>query len=157
MSAQFDFVWSGRTDTPRSNAYEMFFRVGFDSNYGNGCSGQNARYPALWLTSGSNQLSVSLSEVDSCSMSHVLEYGEIVKGVAYHMEIAFNATTLAVRLNEVGGAVWSASYARSGTMSDHIGQYAPIWWMSGKFGTSEYNVGGGVFSNIVFQSEGFTP
>ena len=98
MSAQFDFVWSGRTDTPRSNAYEMFFRLGFDSNYGNGCSGQNARYPALWLTSGSNQLSVSLSEVDSCSMSHVLEYGEIVKGVAYHMEIAFNATTLAVRL-----------------------------------------------------------
>lgn len=158
MSATFDFVWSGRTNNPRSNSYEMFFRVGFDSDYGNGCNGQNSRYPALWLTSGSDRLAVSISEKDRCSTSYVLDdYGEIVKGIEYHMEIAFDDTSITVQLNEkMNSPVWSTSFVRSGFISEHIGQYAPIWWMSGKFGSSQYNVGGGVFSNIEFQSEGFT-
>eukprot|EP01083_Nonionella_stella_P068555 182150_1 len=45
MSAEFDFVWLGRTNDPRDNYFENFFRVGFDGAISTSCDGLAARYP----------------------------------------------------------------------------------------------------------------
>jgi len=158
MSAEFDFQFGGRTNDPKSDAYEMFFRVGFDSKLGNGCSGQGSRYPSFWLASGSDTLHVSVSDSNSCQPSYSLAaYGTISIGVWYHVVIRYNATTL--RVDILGGdddqSPWTQSWARHHTMRDHLGRNASIWWMSGKFGPTDYNRGNGTFSNITITSADF--
>ena len=158
MTAEFDFLFGGRTNDPNPDAYEMFFRVGFDSNLGNGCSGQGSRYPSLWLASGSNTLHVSVSDNNSCQPSYSLaNYGTISVGVWYHIAISYNATSLWVEVS-VGAeeqSSWSQSWLRDDTIRDHLGEEADIWWMSGKYGPTEYNRGNGTFRNITFTSADF--
>ena len=50
----------------------MFFRIGFDAEYGTGCNGQSSRYPALWLSSERDELYLSLSNRDSCAAGYFL-------------------------------------------------------------------------------------
>ena len=153
MSAHFDFEWSGRTDTPRTKTFENFFRIGFDAVFGTGCSGQSSRYPALWLTAKTNELYLSLSQSSSCTKGHTLPFGEIALNTPYRMAISWDDTVLNVAMEELDGVnSWTTSYDRDGTLSAHIGAMAEVWWMSSKFGASEYNVGGGRFWNVTFRS-----
>ena len=45
MSMTFDFEWLGRTTTQ----FEQFFRVGTSGVAGNGCAGNQAHYPSMWI------------------------------------------------------------------------------------------------------------
>ena len=154
MSAEFDFVWGGRTNDPSPDKYEMFFRVGYDSALGNSCSGQGSRYPSMWMSADDDTLHISASHGTVCQPSQSLaDYGVISKHVPYHLLIAFNSTTLTVDISGGDRSDFRKSWAREPTLSAHVGTVAEVWWMSSKFGQTEYNRGNGTFSNIVIASK----
>lgn len=155
LRMEFDFVFTGRSNIPHQDQYEMFFRLGFDSELGTGCEGQSSRYPALWLSSNRDELYLSLSNRDSCSTGYLLSgFGILNEGISYHMVIEYDSNSLMVSIED-GNGIWTDSWPRSATLDEHVGQYVDVWWMSGKFGTSFYNVGGGIFSNIAIVSSQF--
>jgi len=157
MTVEFDFVFGGRTNDPKVDQSEMFFRVGYDSTDGTSCDAQNSRYPSFWLDSHSQTVFVSASDATSCYNYYYLsDYGAIAVGVSYHFLIAFNDTTLWIEISGGDNADWSQHWSRSAVPSEHCGESVPVWWMSGKFGSSEYNRGNGTFSNVVITSSGFT-
>ena len=155
MSMEFDFVWNGRNASKFDDVeYEMdggmmFFRVGADSNGGNGCYGNQNRYPALFVSGDdSPYLSLYLSEEDACSMHYDLRtIGAITEGVWYHVLIAFNQSSLTVLVDNE-----SMTFSRAPTANDFIGSVVPVWWMSNKYGSTEYLKADGTFSNITIVS-----
>lgn len=154
MSAEFDFVWGGRTNDPSQDKYEMFFRIGYDSALGNSCSGQGSRYPSFWISKDSDTMHLSTSHGSTCQPSQSLsEYGIINKHIPYHILIAFNSSALSVHISGGDRANFSKHWSREPTKSNHIGTMAQIWWMSGKYGQTEYNRGNGTFSNVVITSK----
>ena len=52
--------------------------------------------------------------------------------------------------------MWTSQWNRNITSPQHLGDEVPVWWMSGKFGSSTYNRANGTFSNVVITSNGFT-
>ena len=63
MSMSFSFVWHGRVADAK---YEQFFRISFDSAFGNGCDGQGSRYPSLWLLPDEDALYISAASGELC-------------------------------------------------------------------------------------------
>jgi len=159
MSVEFDFVWGGRTNDPQPGLFEMFFRVGYDSALGNSCSGQGSRYPSFWISSSEDTMHVSTSNSSMCQPRQSLsDYGVISKHVSYHVLIAFNMTLLSVHISGGDRAHFAKHWSREGgTRDSHIGTMAQIWWMSSKYGQTQYNRGNGTFSNVVITSKVYTP
>ena len=158
ISMKFDFIFNGRSNSPNTNKYEMFFRVGFDSYYGNGCSGHGSRYPSLWLRDKTEELHLSVSDGVGCSQSQALtDYGVLNKGIPHHVHISFNDSLLTFHISGGGKDNFTESWSRTPTLQSHIGKTANVWWMSSKFGYSQYNRGNGTFSNIVIISSDFGP
>ena len=157
MSMEFDFIWNGHTDT--SPEADMFFRIGADADDGgNSCYGNWNRYPALFISSDQDEpsLALFLSEDGHCSQSYDLSaLAMITESTSYHIQIEFNMTTLHVSIAEEGvdgNLQHSAHWSRGGTPSEFIGDEVPVWWMSDKFGSTEYEPGNGTFSNIIITS-----
>merc|ERR1719447_1167846 len=149
MSMDFDFVWDG---VPGAG---MFFRVGADAESGgNGCYGNNHRYPALFLSDDNPpNLLLSLSEEEQCSKSYDLSiFGAISEGTSYRVQIAFNQTVLTVSIEQKGLIPRSKAWPRNGTPSAFIGEVVPVWWMSNKYGSGEYAVASGTFSSVTIKS-----
>eukprot|EP01083_Nonionella_stella_P053085 140594_1 len=157
MSAEFDFVWNGRTNSPHRRFYENFFRVGYDATNDINCNGEGARYPSFWLSDDEDTLHVSTSSGKLCQPSQSLqEYGPINASTPYHILIAFNNTQLVVHITGGNRPNWIKSWARDPTPSQHLGQTVPVWWMSNKHSSTPYNVGNGIFSNIIIKSAIFS-
>ena len=158
MRAEFDFRFLGRTDDASSNRYENFFRVGFSGALGNGCGGTSSHYPSLWLTPDVNMLWVAVSSGSDCFHAVTLtETGIISVNVSYHIVIAFNDSQCTVDVSETNSSQsWRTQWTREPTMTELVGQYVPVWWMSNKFGASQYNRGGGIFTNVRIESYAFT-
>ena len=156
MSVEFDFVFGGRTNDPNKDQTEMFFRVGYDPDGGNGCDGHNSAYPALWLFDDTDKLFVSGSDSVSCSNVYSLEeYGTISVGESYHIFIGFNDTHFVVEMSG-GSSNWIREWDRNGTLESHLGDDVPIWFMSDKYGSGTYNRANGTFSNMTIISNWFT-
>lgn len=164
MSVEFDFEFTGRTDDPHLGTFEMFFRIGMDADSGTSCNGQLARYPALWLMEQQDVLLLSLSDSESCSKTYDLsDFGELVVGERYHIDIRFDDESLSVSIDGISDGIdtsfwsqkWSKTWSRSPTLNEHIGEVVPVWWMSDKFGSTTYNIGGGIFENVIISSNGF--
>ena len=143
MRMEFDFTFLGRTNDPGTDKFENFFRVGYDSAFGNNCSGQGSRYPSFWLSPDSDTMHVSVSQGNSeCQPSYPLtNYGTITVGSTYHLIIAYNASLLTVAVSSSDRPDWDMSWARTPTSAEWIGTTAHVWFMSGKFGSSEYTAG----------------
>ena len=159
MYMEFDFIFHGRTNHPSNNKYEMFFRVGFDSVLGNSCNGQGSRYPSLWIRDNADILHLSCSSSTSCQPSQSLtDYGILNKGISHHVVISYNDSLLTIHVSGGGKANYTQSWSRASTFSHHVRSVVPVWWMSTKFGTSQYNLGNGTFSNIkiIFSDFGTT-
>ena len=85
----------------------------------------------------------------SCQPSQSLtDYGVLNKGISHHVVISFNDSLLTIHVSGGGKANYTQSWSRASTFSHHVRSVVPVWWMSTKFGTSEYNLGNGTFSNI---------
>ena len=160
MSMEFDFIWNGPTDVDSSSESEMFFRIGA-SPVSNHCDGNWNRYPALFITDDDEEeasLVLYLSEEGHCSKYYDLsELGTIEQNISYHVLISFNMTTLRVSIGEQGVDPQTALWTRKGTPSEFIGDDVPVWWMSDKFGTSQYEPADGIFSNIIITSTVLSP
>ena len=157
MSVEFDFVFGGRTNDPNKDQTEMFFRIGYDAVGGTSCDAQNSKYPSLWLSYNTNTLYVSASDATGCSNFYLLsDYGNISVGVSYHIFIAFDDTHLFVGISGGNKSDWTKEWDRSPTSESHLGDEVPIWWMSGKYGPSEYNRANGTFSEVIIKSDLFT-
>merc|ERR1719419_1676267 len=158
MVMEFDFVFNGRTNSPIESKFEMFFRIGFDAKNGNNCNGHNSRYPSFWLKDTEPMLFLSVSSGPKCATvpkDALSEYGTISRGVPHHVVIAFNDSSLSFQISGGGKADFAERWEREPTPSHHIGAEAPIWWMSTKFGQTEYNRANGTFSNILILSKQF--
>jgi len=165
MDMEFDFIWWGYSDDPNASgqSFENFFRIGFSHHDGTSCNGQGSRYPSFWVTprqfyDGLPYLHVSTSYgTTHCQPEQRLtEFGPISIGEPYHIKISTNSTFTTVA---------AASSSKSGiypfprdspTQSAHLGRVAGVWFMSGKFGSTEYNRGNGTFSNIILTSSQYT-
>ena len=157
MSMEFDVIFGGRTNDPHTNRAEMFFRIGYNANRGTNCNAQNSAYPALWLSSNTDTLYISASDGNGCSNLYILnEYGSITPGIPYHLSIAFNDNHFFVEISKDDESDWTKQWDRSPTLESHLGDDVPIWWMSGKFGSSRYNRGNGTFSNVIIKSNWFS-
>eukprot|EP01084_Bolivina_argentea_P208235 355119_1 len=99
MSVEFDWVWHRRTNFPRVNRYENFFRVGLTADNGFGCDGEGSRLPSFWLTADRDSMHVSVADSITCQhFQSCNSYGNITAGVSYHVKIAFNTTKLVVEI-----------------------------------------------------------
>eukprot|EP01084_Bolivina_argentea_P257878 434552_1 len=87
------------------------------------------------------------------------DYGNITINTSYHLLIAFNNTNLTVRVSGGGKADWERSWPRDATLSQFIGQEAPVWWMTNKYDPNgwDFNRGGAIFSNVIIKSNVFGP
>ena len=157
MSIEFDFVFNGRTNDPFIDESEMFFRIGYDPDGGNGCEGHNSAYPALWLSQDSDMLFARGSDTVSCSNRYSLEeYGNISVGTLYHIFIGFNDTHFSAKISRDNHVDWSKQWTRNRTLESHLGDDVPIWFMSDKYGSDTYNRGNGTFSNMIIISRLYT-
>eukprot|EP01084_Bolivina_argentea_P066344 120922_1 len=79
MSAEFDWIFWGRTNDPRNGTYyENFFRVGETASNGKSCNGEGSRYPSFWLTNNRDSMHVSVSSGTTCQPEFTLNpYGDI--------------------------------------------------------------------------------
>lgn len=153
MSIEFDFVWNGHVLDASGSA--MFFRIGADALIGgNGCFGNWNRYPALFITDNeSPSLLLYLSEEGRCSKKYDLSsFGVISRDTEYHVQITFNMTTLYVAIAPKGLIPRSKTWSRQRTPIEFVGSVAPIWWISGKYGSSDYVPADATFSNVFIQS-----
>ena len=150
---EFDFVWHGRTT---SDEAEMFFRVGFDSWYGSTCDGQNSNYPSLWISPDDDYLMLGVSDSASCSHRYILDdYDDVEEEVSHHVLIYFDDEELTVDITGGGKDDYQRSWNKTRPKLAHIGSVVPVWWMSTKFGGTEYNRANGTFSDIVITSRQF--
>eukprot|EP01084_Bolivina_argentea_P301161 519479_1 len=82
MSAEFDWIFWGRTNDPRNGPYyENFFRVGETAANGNSCNGEFSRYPSFWLENNRESMHVSVSSGNLCAGQTLNEYGDLTTGV----------------------------------------------------------------------------
>ena len=164
MSMTFDMTFHGRSDSVAADKVENFFRVGFDAHDGNHCWGSLAHYPSMWIASDSEVPYMVLTEDDCTAVTTELHgLGALRKDYTYHFNLSWNATHLSVYMknyNVTDGQVaegtnrtWSQSWTRSATHLDYIGEEVPVWFMTNKFSTQQYNIGNGTFSNIVISTE----
>ena len=153
MSIEFDFVWNGRTSKDEL-IVEWFFRIGADANRGgNGCFGNLNRYPALSITSDSPPyLRFYLAEEEACSTHYDLDgFGTIAKGESYHFVAFWSHSSLAIEMNSDKN-IWTQQWPRNRTADQFIGDVVPVWWMSNKFGSTQYQPANGTFSDITIRS-----
>ena len=156
MSMEFDFVFGGRTNDPNKDQSEMFFRIGYDATGGTSCDAQNSRYPSFSLSSESETLYFIGSDGDGCSNVYSLEeYGIITVGITYHILVHFNDTSFFVGISGGNKSLWTNQWDRIPTLESHLGDEVPIWWMSDKFGPSQYNRANGTFSDVIITSNWF--
>lgn len=121
----------------------------------------------MWVTprlyyDGNPFIHISASYGTVCQPDQRLsEFGPISIGEQYHIHIRTNKTFTTVAASS---STSSPSNSKSGiytfprdapTQSGHLGRSAGIWFMSGKFGSTEYNRGNGTFSNIILNSRHF--
>lgn len=148
----FDFVWNGPAVPGEP---EMFFRVGFDSLYGTSCDGQSSNYPSFWV-SGDDHLMIVVSDSESCSKRYTLsEYNAVTRFVSHHVEIYFDDDTLSVNISGGSKADYHRSWNKTHPLHHHIGQMAPVWIMSSKFGATDFNTANGTISAIVITARQF--
>lgn len=142
MYMEFDFVWNGRATDSGS---ENFFRIGATAT-STSCQDVGF-YPGLDIGSD-GVLELDLSDSASCSTIYQLTaFGAISTSTSYHIEISFNATNLSVTVDSQ-----TEHWSRSPNDDAFAGRVVPVWWMSDKFGSSNYNLGDGTFSNILIRS-----
>ena len=157
MTVEFDFVFWGRTNDPKQNQREMFFRIGYDAEDGKGCDGQQSQYPSFWLSQDDDTLIVINSEEGDCTHRYDLdEYGAFSIGIAYHIHIAFDDDTFSIHISGGDKSDWINQWPRSPTSKSHLGDEVPIWFMSDRFGSSKYNRANGTFSDMIIISRLFT-
>jgi len=109
------------------------------------------------MSSEGDYLMLGVSDSDSCDTKYTLnDYGNISVDISHHIEIYFDDDTLSVNITGGGKDDYIRSWNKTHPRYDHIGEIVPVWFMSGKFGSAEYNRGNGTFSNIVITSSQFT-
>eukprot|EP01084_Bolivina_argentea_P066007 120315_1 len=81
------------------------------------------------------------------------DYGSITINTSYHLIIAFNSTNLTVHVTGGGKPEWERTWPRKPTHEGDVGQEVPVWWMSNKNDGTPFNLGAGVFTNVVIKSE----
>ena len=153
-TVEFDFVWKGRVTEDES---EMFFRVGFDSFYGHSCRGQASQYPSFWISPDDDYFMIGVSDSDSCTQRYYLhDYGDITLYESHHILIYWDDDILTVNITGGGKDDYYRIWNKSPARSEHIGAVVPVWFMSSKFGSTEYNKANGKFSNIIIKSHQFS-
>lgn len=134
MSAEFDFIFNGRTNNPNYGFYENFFRIGFDA-ISRSCTGEGSRYPSFWLSNYSpnderDYMLVSVSSGSQCQISQKLNgFGIVEVGIKYHIKISFNSTQTMVSVDS-----WSQTWKKDPILDEHLGKEANVYFMSPKFG-----------------------
>lgn len=167
MTMSFDMTFHGRSNETADGKstrekVENFFRVGFSAYDGNHCFGSMAHYPSLWIPSDSEVPFMVLTE-DNCSATttELHGLGALVKDNSYRFEMSWNNTHLSVYMENYNvsedstteNQTWSQTWTREATHLDYVGESVPVWFISNKFSTQQYNIGDGTFSNIVITSE----
>ena len=67
--------------------------------------------------------------------------------VSYHVVIEFNQSVLTVSIDD-----HTTRFQRGPTANQFIATEVPVWWMSNKFGSTQYYKGNGTFSDITIRS-----
>ena len=152
-TVEFDFVWNGRVT---EDEVEMFFRVGFDSVYGNGCSGQQSQYPSFWIADDNDYFMIGVSDHSSCSHKYYLDdYDDVTRFVSHHFLIYWDDDILSVNITGGGKDDYYRTWNKTYMKYDHVDMIVPVWFHSTKFGSTEYNRANGTFSNIVMTAKQF--
>lgn len=116
---------------------------------------------SMWVTprryhNGYPFLHISASYGTVCQPEQRLsEFGPITIGEQYHIKIKTNETFTIVQASSSSKSGVYTFPRDAPTQSDHLGRIAGVWFMSGKFGSTEYNRGNGSFSNIILTSSQF--
>eukprot|EP01084_Bolivina_argentea_P133504 235604_1 len=152
MSAEFDFIWKGRTNYPRANYRENFFRIGHSSNNGKSCNGQGSNYPSFWLSANMDIMDISVTSGTMCQPFVSLTDYQLIIDISYHIKIFFNQSHVIVDASNGSESNMTKIWTREPTQNIFIDNDVPVWWMSNKYTGTAYNVGNATFSNIVIIS-----
>eukprot|EP01083_Nonionella_stella_P062817 163309_1 len=91
------FQWNGRTSP--TLIYEQIFRVGWASTSGS-CSGQNSRYPSLWIDNTDDLFHLSISQDGSCGQGWRISSYPLRKHQIYAVYIEFTDTNVFMSIND---------------------------------------------------------
>lgn len=110
------------------------------------------------MNSEDDTLSVQISDGLDCggNVVSLSEYGEIISGYTYHIDIGWNTSFATVFISDPNATEWQKHWSRSATLNDYIGVNASVWWTDPIDSDYNINLGNGTFSNITIESSDFS-